>query len=311
MSNTSTQTETGRHSDFIETIQAGLSVYGLRGLRIAGIIVLLAGLQTWGFYNHFVPRLESANANLDQLMNEVSTNIQMDKVLRELDNFRRVANDEGLQREVLQVYERFIKEFLEDRVPALATFETAVNSFPVPAATLGAESLARVKSDLVRVMEIYGDQYTKLVDDLDSPPLYLQPMAAMVKQDNPLAHKIRFNHALYNSIVGDRAIANTTYNELKQQVKDPQFGAIIHYAQARMLFTAFKTEGKFEYFQEAIQNLQQSLRLHADYGLPKLLLEYLLSAQGGASSASSSMEGEGTGEAEGERGVISSAPSNF
>jgi hypothetical protein len=306
-----TQGVPNRQYGFIEAIKSGLSEHGLRALKIMGIVVLLAGLQTYGFYRHFVPALDRANANLDQLMNEVSTNIQMDKVLRELDNLRRVAQDDGLQKEVVQVYERFIKEFLEDRVPALLQFETAVNSFPVPSATLGVESLAKVKTELARVMEIYGDHYTSLVEDMESPPLYLQPVAAFVKQDNPLVYKLRFNHALYNSIVGDQAIANTTFNELKSQVKDPQFGAIIHYAQARMLYAAFKSESKFEYFQQAIQNLQQSLRLQSDYGLPKLLLEYMLSAQGGASAASSSMQGEGTGEAEGERGVISSAPSNF
>jgi hypothetical protein len=311
MSDASIQGVAGKQSALLETVRTVISGYGLRALRIPGIIIVIAGLQAWGFYNHFVPALNDANTDLDQLMNEVSTNTQMDKVLRELDNFRRVAGDEALQKEVVLVYERFIKEFLENRMQGLDAFTKAVNGFPVPTATLGAESLARVKLELERVREIYGDHYTVLLADLDSPPVYLQPVAAFIKKDNPLVHKVRFNHAVYNSIVGDMAIANVTFNELKQEVKDPEFSSIIHFAQARMQYTAFKSEGKFEYFQQSIQNLQQSMRLDADYGLPKMLLEYLLSVQGGASSESSSVQGEGTGEAEGERGVISSAPSNF
>lgn len=311
MSDSLIQAATRRGFALPELVQGRLSGIGMRTFRILGAILLVIGLQTWGFYRHFVPALDSANTNLDQLMNEVSTNTQMDNVLRELDNFRRVAGDTGLEREVVLVYERFIKEFLENRIQALDTFENAVNAFPVPTPTLGAESLARVKSGLANVMQIYGDHYSELLADIDSPPLYLQPAAAVVKRDNPLVHKIRFNHAVYNSIVGDMAVANTTFNELKQEASDPMFLATIHYAQARMQYTAFKTEGKFEYFQQAIQNLQQSLRLNADYGLPKLLLEFLLSVEGSASAQNSSVQGEGTGEAEGERGVISSESPNF
>ena len=296
---------------FIDTVRAGLSGFSMRAARILGVIILLAGLQTYGFYSHFVTAQNSANVNLDQLMNEVSTNIQMDKVLRELENLRRVAEDDGLEQEVVQAYERFIKEFLESRVPALEQFAKAVNAFPVPAAKLGEESLAKIKVELARIMEIYGDHYSALLEDLDSTPLYLQPTAAFIKSNNDLVYKIRFNHALYNSIVGDMTVANTAFNELKQEVKDPHFAAIIHYAQARMQYTAFKAESKFEYYQQSIQNLQQSMRLDANYGMPKLLLEYLLSVQGSASSANSSVEGDGTGEAEGERGVISSESPNF
>ena len=294
-----------------EGLQTGLSGIGVRAFRIAGIVVLIAGLQTWGFYNHFVPTLENANSNLDQLMNEVSTNTQMDVVLRELDNFRRVAGDAGLEKEVVLVYERFIKEFLQNRLQALDQFGKAVNSFPVPTVKLGAESLARVKSGFEKVTQIYGDQYSALLEDYDSPPLYLQPTAALIKSSHPLGDKIRFNHAVYNSIVGDMAVANTTFNELKQEVGDPRFLATIHYAQARMQYAAFKVEGKFEYFQQSVQNLQQSLRLQPDYGLPKLLLEYLLSVEGSGSAQSSSSEGDGSGEAEGERGVISPQTPNF
>ena len=311
MSDASLQGVAGKQVALLDMVRTAVAGYGLRALRIPGIIVLVAGLQAWGFYNHFVPTLTDANADLDQLMNEVSSNTQMDKVLRELDNFRRVAGDEGLQKEVVVVYERFIKEFLENRIQGLDVFAKAVNAFPVPAATLGAESLARVKTELEQVREIYGDHYSGLLADLDSPPIYLQPTASILKKNNPLVQKVRFNHAVYNSIVGDMAVANITFNELKQEVKDPEFSSVIHFAQARMQYTAFKSEGKFEYFQQSIQNLQQSMRLDSYYGLPKMLLEYLLSVQGGASSQSSSVQGEGTGEAEGERGVISSAPSNF
>lgn len=311
MSDASTQGGVMRNVALGEIFRGSMGMFGGKAVRIAGVIVLLAGLQTYGFYRHFVPEINSANANLDQLMNEVSTNIQMDKVLHELENLKRVAGDDGLAQEAVKVYERFIKEFLENRVLALEQFNKAVNAFPAPAAKLGAESLTRVKAGLDKINQIYGDHYSALVEDIDSTPFYLQPMAAFIKKGNALVYKVKFNHALYNSIVGDMTVANTEFNELKQEVKDPHFAAIIHYAQARMQYTAFKSESKFEYYQQAIANLQQSMKLDPDYGLPKMLLEYLLSVQGSASAANANVQGEGNGQAEGERGVISSESPNF
>jgi hypothetical protein len=92
---------------------------------------------------------------------------------------------------------------------------------------------------------------------------------------------------------------------------DNAFLTVVHYAQARMLYDAFQSEGQFDYYQQAIQSLKESLRSNPEYGQPKLFLEYLLSLDRGSQEVNAPVTGDGSGEAEGERGVISSAPPNF
>jgi len=283
----------------------------VRLLRIAGILVLIGGLQAFGFYRHFVPDIALANQNLDRLMDEAATHKLVEQALGELQDLGRVADNEALRTEAAQVYERFVKQFVDDPRMAINDFERVVSGFPVQSAPLGAEALQTLKDDIVLLRELYSDHYRKLVDGLASPPLYLQPTAVLIKRDDGFQQTVLFNHALYLSVVGDRSTANAIFNELKGAAGAPDLVAMIHYAQALMLYGAFQSEQKLEYYQQAVQNLKQSLRSNAGFGLPQLLLEYLLSVEMGTQTENYQVEGEGTGEAEGEQGVISTQLPTF
>ena len=282
-----------------------------KALRILGVIIIIAGLQAYGFYNHFIPRVNLANIELDHLMDEVATNKFVNKVLNDLGDLRRVSEDEAYKKEIVQIYERFIKDFLEDPRDAVAEFVRITATLNTPAGTLGEESMATLKTGVEQMQALYSDRYQEIKDDLDSPPLYLQPTAFFIKRNAIIGQNIRFNHAVYLSLVGDRGGANTIFNDLKKENVSDEFLAVINYAQARLLFDAFQTEGQFDYYQQAIQTLKESLRKNPDYGQPKLFLEYLLSLDRGSQEVSAPVTGDGSGEAEGERGVISSAPPNF
>ena len=280
-------------------------------LRIIGVILIIVGLQSYGFYVHFVPQINSANEELDHLMDDVATNKFVNKVLNDLGNLRRVSEDKAFQGEIVQIYERFIKDFLENRLEAIAEFARITATLNTPEGPLGEESMATLRTGVEQLVSLYADNYQKLIDDLDSPPLYLQPTASFIKRNDTLEQNIMFNHGVYLSIVSDRGAANTIFNDLKKENIDDAFNAVILYAQARMLFDAFQAEGQFDYYQQAIQTLKESLRSNPDYGQPKLFLEYLLSLDRGSQEVNAPVTGDGSGEAEGERGVISSAPPNF
>jgi len=280
-------------------------------LRIIGVILIIVGLQSYGFYVHFVPQINSANVELDHLMDDVATNKFVNKVLNDLGNLRRVSEDTVFQGEIVQIYERFIKEFLENRLEAIAEFARITATLYTPEGPLGEESMATLRTGVEQLVSLYADNYQTLIDDLDSPPIYLQPTASFIKRNDTLEQNIMFNHGVYLSIVSDRGAANTIFNDLKKENIDDTFNAVILYAQARMLFDAFQAEGQFDYYQQAIQALKESLRSNPDYGQPKLFLEYLLSMDKGSQEVNAPVTGDGSGEAEGERGVISSAPPNF
>jgi tetratricopeptide (TPR) repeat protein len=282
-----------------------------RILKIVGIIVVIAGLQTYGFYNNFNPRIQMANQNLDHLMDEVGTNDFVNSVLNNFGDLRRISEDEALRGEIVQIYERFIEDFLEDPRAAIDEFDRITATLKPPAGALGEESMTSFREDVKKMKTLYADHYQEIVASLESPPLYLQPTASILKNNNNFAQGVQLNHGMYLSIVGNRGEANTIFNDLKQSDISNEFLAVVHYAQARLLFDAFKTEGQFDYYQQAIQSLKQSLRSDPEYGQPKLFLEYLLSLERGSQEVNAPVTGDGEGEAEGERGVISSAPPNF
>jgi tetratricopeptide (TPR) repeat protein len=282
-----------------------------RILKIAGIIVLIAGLQTYGFYKYFNPRLQMANQNLDRLMNEVGTNDFVNSVLNNFGDLRRISDDDAYRGEIVQIYERFIGEFLENPLAAIDEFDRITATLSPPAGALGEESLARLRAGVEEMKSLYADHYAVIVDRLESPPLYLQPTASIIKNHDNFTQSVQLNHGMYLSVVGNRGEANTIFNDLKQADISDELLSVVHYAQARLLFDAFKTEGQFDYYQQAMQSLKQSLNSNPEYGQPKLFLEYLLSLERGSSEVNAPVTGDGTGEAEGERGVISSAPPNF
>ncbi len=282
-----------------------------RILKIVGIVVFIAGLQTYGFYKYFEPRVQNANQYLDRLMDEVGDNNFVNSVLNNFGDLRRVSDDEGFRGEVVQIYERFVGDFLEDPRAAIEEFDRITGTLNAPAGALGEESMASFRSGVEEMKKLYTDHYEEIVASLDSPPIYLQPTASIIKNNNNFALGVKLNHAMYLSVVGNRGEANTIYNDLKESDISDNFRAVVHYAQARLFFDAFRTEGQFDYYQQAIQSLKQSLLSDPEYGQPKLFLEYLLSLERGASEVNAPITGDGTGEAEGERGVISSAPPNF
>ena len=280
-------------------------------LRILGVIVIIVSLQSYGYYNHFIPQVNSADVQLDHLMDEVATNKFVNKVLNDLGDLRRVSEDEAYKKEIVQIYERFIKDFLEDSRETITEFVRITGTLNTPPGTLGEESMSTLKTGVEELDALYSDHYQVLQEELDSPPLYLQPTASLIISNTPLEQNIRFNRGVYLSLVGDRGAANILFNDLKKENIDNEFLSVIHYAQARLLFDAFQAEGQYDYYQQAIQTLKQSLRNNPDYGQPKLFLEYLLSLDRGSQEVNAPITGDGSGEAEGERGVISSAPPNF
>ncbi len=291
--------------------QAGFIDQSSKLLRILGIVIIIAGLQSYGYYSNYVPQVNAANQDLDRLTDEIATNSFTNKVLNDLGDLRRISEDEAYKREIVQIYERFIGEFLEDRIATIDEFVRITETLDAPEGPLGEESLDMVKTGAKDLQNLYADQYQPIIDSLDSPPLYLQPTAAFLKSGSSLKQNLMFNHGVYLSLTGDRTNANKLFNDLENMQVDNAFLTVVHYAQARMLYDAFQSEGQFDYYQQAIQSLKESLRSNPEYGQPKLFLEYLLSLDRGSQEVNAPVTGDGSGEAEGERGVISSAPPNF
>jgi len=284
-------------------------------LRIAGVVLLIAGLQAWGFNRQASPLIEEAYGQLASLRQEVPDNRLMNLSLRSLQDFWRATDDELAKTQVLELRDAVLERFGADPAAAVGEFANVVASFEARS-DVEQESLASLRRHAAELEHMYTDHFEAAITAVSRPPWYLQPTASFLNNDRVRNRALRFNHALYLMHVRDMTAAVGILDELRRDGgaepgSDPLTSRIL-FALSRLQFEAFQVEQNQTYFREALQYAQQSVRSDADYALPKLFLEYLLSIDKKATEVDMSpLEGEGEGEGEGERGAIATEPGEF
>lgn len=273
--------------------------------RISGIIVVIIGLQTWGFYRHVVPLADTANDNLVLLQEEAASSKLINATLNSLRDYRRISNDEVRKRQILELRDTVTRSFHDKPGLAIDELVRVASGFEAGSA-LEQEVVSTLHRRLSRLKEIYSDHFAAVIAEYTDAPWYFQPGAAMLTMNRSTRQKLYFDHALYLTLVGDRDRANSIFNELRQSARSEGLKSRVLFAQARLQYDAFRVGKDPDYHRQAVQHVQQSLRHDATYDLPKLFLEYLLTIDRRAMEIESSpLEGQGSGEAQGERGAIS------
>ena len=78
-------------------------------LKGSGAVLIIFGLQAWGFYSLLGPRIEIADENLMALLEEVSANSLIDETLSTLRDYRR-ENDDGVRsRQILGLRQMIVR----------------------------------------------------------------------------------------------------------------------------------------------------------------------------------------------------------
>lgn len=276
-------------------------------LKGSGAVLIIFGLQAWGFYSLLGPRIEIADDNLMALLEEVSANSLIDETLSTLRDYRR-ENDDGVRsRQILGLRQMIVRAYRDDP-RAVVDEAIRISGGFNPDSAIERELLASLRRNLLRLQAIYSDQYGDVIARFNRPPLYLQPTAALLALNQFTRDRLEFNHALYLMLSGNRSAANSMYSELRRSAGNDEIHARSLYAQARLQFEAFQIDADPEYYRQARQYTQESLSSDPTQGVPKLFLEYLLSIEQRAMDVESTPEeGQGAGEADGERGSISSS----
>ena len=68
-------------------------------LRSAGILLLIAGLQAWGYYRQASPLIEEAQQQLNLLQHEVPKNRLLNSAMHSLQEFWQATDDELTRRQ--------------------------------------------------------------------------------------------------------------------------------------------------------------------------------------------------------------------
>ena len=276
-----------------------------RIFRISGAILLAIALQTWAFYEHVDPLIDKADRTLLQLQDERSGNRLIDAALGVLRDVWRTTDDEPRKRQILELRDLIAEQINSAPLTVIDDTIRIVDDLDARS-EIERQNLVALRLHLGRLHDIYADNYAAAISAYDSPPFYLLPTASLLRKAFPRTDELRFNHALYMMLVGDRSSASAELTDLRQNVNTDPLRSRILYAQARLHFDAFAVDGDPEYFAQALQLAKQSLQADASHEMPRLFLDYLLSIdQSPLEMESDPEEGQGSGESEGERGAIS------
>ena len=280
-------------------------------LRFLGIVLLLAGMQAWGFYRQASPLIAEAHEQLNLLQHEVPDNRLINLSLQNLQAYWQAAEVELTRRQVLELRDSVSRRFGVDPAAAVREFARVVDGFE-PRSIAEQEVLTTLQRQMAQLERMYTDHFDNAITAVSHPAWYLQPTAAFLNNDQALSRALAFNHALYLMHVRNTSAAVEILDELRGDSADQSLRAKVLFTLSRLQYQAFRLEKDPSYFQDALQLAQHSVRSDASHALAKLFLDYLLSIDRQAVEVNVSLlDGEGSGEGEGERGAIATDPGEF
>ncbi len=280
-------------------------------LRFAGILLLLAGLQSWGFYRQASPLIAEAHEQLYLLQHDVPDNRLVNLSLQSLQAYWKAAEVDLTRRQVVELRDSVSRRFGADPAAAVREFARVVDGFE-SRSVAEQDVLATLQRQAVQLERMYTDHFDNAIMAVSHPAWYLQPTAALLNNDQAQSRALEFNHALYLMHVRNTSAAVEILDDLRDDSADDSLRAKALFTLSRIQYQAFRLEKDPSYFRDALQLAQQSVRSDAGHALAKLFLDYLLSFDRQAVEVDvSPLEGEGTGEGEGERGAIATDPGEF
>ena len=280
-------------------------------LRWIGAVLLIAGLQAWGFQRQASPVIAVASEELRALRHEVTDNRRMNETLRSLQSFEQATDDDLVRRQVRELRDSVLDRFGEDPAGSVAEIASVVAGFESRLAA-DQESLASLQRHTIRLERMYADHYRIAIDVVAHPAWYLLPTAAFLNNDDDRNRSLALNHAMYLALVREPGAAIEILDALRRESGDDAINARALHVLARLQFDAYQGEKDSSHFQEALRLSRQTVVTDAHYELGKLFLDYLVSFDMQlAASDAEPPEGEGSGEGEGERGAINVEPEEF
>jgi hypothetical protein len=282
-------------------------------LRIGGVFLLIAGLQAWGFNYQTRPLLADAHKQLTTLQQELPDNRLMNESLLGLQDYWRLADRESSKTKALALRDTVLQQFGAKPVAAVQEFARVVGEFEAQSSAQQS-ALASLQSNVAALESAYTDHYDRAIMAVSYPAWYLQPTASLLNNNRSLNQKLEFNHALYLSHVGDTTAAVEVLDILRRDSNEVSndLASRVSFVMSRVQFQAFQAEPDPAFFRDAVQHAQQSVNSDANYALPKVFLEYLLSIDRKSAAVDTSpLEGQGEGEGEGERGAIATDRGEF
>lgn len=293
-------------------MSGGRTLPGSRWLLVAGVVLLVAGLQALLFERLVAAASDGTSQALTNLERESADNASMNEALRKLQLAYRATGDEPARRAILALRDAVIERYPENRREAVDALYAGAAQLAAPEPE-GDATIQALRHEAGKLAELYEARTQTALELYTNPPWYLWPTAALVNGDDAVRYALRFNHALYLGHSGDPATALSLLEELRVAASgDDRRTAEVDFALARLNFATWTTEPDPALFDALLERATSSVRHDANYPPARLFLEYLLSLDRSAAKVElEPEEGQGDGEGRGERGVIATERRDF
>lgn len=279
-------------------------------LQVLGAIVAVGGIQALVFHFQTDPLFAKADDSLAGLQREVPENRGMNAALEALQEYWRLTANEQRKREVLALRDAVLRSYAEDRAAAVHDLARAAESFDALSDS-EQDVLAGLKRRTLELEETYADYPSRALDRYLNPPWYLQPTVAIMNNDLRVQRALEFNEVLYLMHTGDLAAAGQALEAMRRAESAGDKGRVA-FAMARLRYDSFVSDRDPALFADALEFSRQSVRADPEAALPKLFLDFLLAADRRTLTLEvDPVEGEGSGESQGDRGAISRGREDF
>lgn len=294
-----------------------------RSLFILAGLLLVGALQTVTYHKRYQAQIEDANSQLRALMTEKTrATLQQDIQSQFRTVIETLRDTEGLRSEVEALYETLAEHFqaaplgtVAEILAAMMQFQEEMNTMladgTLEAIPEGVETqLADLTGMLEHLQRIYTVPYEEIQASLESPPLYLWPMAQLLTDDSRYLSSVTFNRAIYLSQIGEMGTARVLLTGLHASAEDPEFMGLIYYGLGRLQWELFLDRAEPQNYFQAVKYLRQSMQADPMASLPKRLFDYMLSLTQ-AESTPGAGKGDPTTLTEGEAGAVSDGTPMF
>jgi len=289
----------------IETSNTGISARRQKSIFVfvvlTAVLLLLGGIQSLVFFNMYTPGVALTSTKLQALVSEKYSGELLNGVWELL---WKLGASVSQEHEAALQLRTLIKTFNETaRVAPKETVENLASGIPELKKNLpeAAEQLAQFESAIEQMREIYTIDFEGLIDDLQNPPFYLWPSAAILVEKSAYLRIATYNRAMYLAQTGEMGTARVLLNGLQAATHDNEFQALVYFGLARLQWQLFAERGQIENYMLGLNFLRQSIQTDPQFLLARRLLDFLLSME--MTSSFEAGQGDPTSPSEGEAGA--------
>jgi hypothetical protein len=283
---------------------------------ILAFLFFLGGLQTIVFYGKYTPEIRGTNELLFNLMLEKTRGERLREIQLQFQSLRNtLKSGRGeIASRFETVYEIMAEHFREGPIGTIEQVQSEIGiiqemiseqqeSEPDDLLAEVSVGISMLNDEFTNLYEIYSVPFDELHASLREPPIYLWPMAGVLREKSGYMNAVTFNRAIYMAQIGEIGTSRVLLSGMYTSTDDPELLGLIYYSLGRLQWELFLSRLEPENYFQAVNYVRQSIQADPETSLSKRLFDYMLSLTQ-AESTPGAGKGDPTTLTEGEAGAV-------